>query len=63
MIFCSGDDERAQAYWVYVKSGRRSRDEKATDAIYSGMNRAFPSCIMLMVPFSLTSSFSTTACR
>ena len=30
---------------------------------YSGINRAFPSCIMLTVPFSLTSSFSTTASR
>ena len=28
---------------------------------HSGMNRAFPSCIILITPFSLTSSFSTTA--
>ena len=30
---------------------------------HSGMNRAFPSCIILITPFSLTSSFSTTAIR
>ena len=30
---------------------------------HSGMNRAFPSCIILITPFSLTSSFFTTAIR